>query len=225
MPWTIRKLPGKPLYRVRNAETGRIAAKAATKENALAQLNYLNSLYHNESLHGGRNAIKLEEFPEVNATDKGLYCFLAYDKIDKHGQAVFKIGITSRSFSNRVEGYHTYHPMGVYMVFFLKNPSKNHDQKPVKKFYEEIEQYIFKQVEWYGAYRLVTTTRHRPTEYFYAQKKELDNAFDDAQKKYGGELIRNDVKSVNKEAVKLKKQPHYTAEIVYPIPKRYLSSR
>jgi len=56
MPWTIRKLPGKPLYRVRNAETGRIAAKAATKENALAQLNYLNSLYQNE-LHGGRNAI------------------------------------------------------------------------------------------------------------------------------------------------------------------------
>lgn len=41
MPYSIRKLPNKNLYRVRNVETGQIMSKATTKENALKQIRFL----------------------------------------------------------------------------------------------------------------------------------------------------------------------------------------
>ncbi len=41
MPYLLRKLPNKDLYRVRNKETGRILAKATTYENAIKHIRLL----------------------------------------------------------------------------------------------------------------------------------------------------------------------------------------
>jgi hypothetical protein len=46
MPYSIRKLPGQDLYRVRNTETGDIKANATTKKKAEAMVRLLNAVNH-----------------------------------------------------------------------------------------------------------------------------------------------------------------------------------
>lgn len=48
MPFKIRKLPNKELYRVYNADTGDVLAKGTSRKKAEAQLRLLNSIYENE---------------------------------------------------------------------------------------------------------------------------------------------------------------------------------
>jgi len=47
MPYDVKKLPNKKLYRVRNSITGDIKANATTKQNAYRQVRLLNSLEKN----------------------------------------------------------------------------------------------------------------------------------------------------------------------------------
>jgi len=50
MPYSIRKLPGKNLYRVRKLENGKVLAKATTLKKAKAQIRLLymmNRIRHN----------------------------------------------------------------------------------------------------------------------------------------------------------------------------------
>ena len=49
MPYGIRKLPNKNLYRVFNRETGEIHAKAATRGNAEKQIRLLNMIESKKS--------------------------------------------------------------------------------------------------------------------------------------------------------------------------------
>ena len=44
MPYSIRKLPNKNLYRVRNKETGRVLSKSTTLENAKKQIRLVQSI-------------------------------------------------------------------------------------------------------------------------------------------------------------------------------------
>jgi len=46
MPYSIRKLPGQDLYRVRNTDTGDIKANATTKKKAEAMVRLLNAVNH-----------------------------------------------------------------------------------------------------------------------------------------------------------------------------------
>lgn len=46
MPYAMRKLPRKSLYRVFNTETKKIFAKATSKQKAQAQLRYLRGIEH-----------------------------------------------------------------------------------------------------------------------------------------------------------------------------------
>ena len=46
MPYKIRKLPNKDLYRVTNTETKKIKAKATTLENAKRMVRLLNAVNH-----------------------------------------------------------------------------------------------------------------------------------------------------------------------------------
>lgn len=55
MPFKIRKLPNKELYRVYNADTGDVLAKGTTKKKAEAQLRLLNSIYEKELKKNKRN--------------------------------------------------------------------------------------------------------------------------------------------------------------------------
>lgn len=44
MPFSIRKVPNKNCYRIRNTETGRVHSKCSTLENAKAQLRLLRGI-------------------------------------------------------------------------------------------------------------------------------------------------------------------------------------
>lgn len=49
MPYTIRKVPNKPCYRIINKRTKKVFSKCATKENAAKQLRLLRALQYNKS--------------------------------------------------------------------------------------------------------------------------------------------------------------------------------
>ena len=47
MPYHMRKLPNKNLYRVYNKDTKKVHSKATTKENATKQIRLMNAIDHN----------------------------------------------------------------------------------------------------------------------------------------------------------------------------------
>ena len=47
----------------------------------------------------------LEDFPLKNK-DGGMYAILPYERLDKHGNALFKVG-QADDFKKRFESYHT----------------------------------------------------------------------------------------------------------------------
>ena len=51
MPYTVRKLPNKNLYRVRLKDTGQVLSYATTYENAMKQIRYLGM--RDNKLKGG----------------------------------------------------------------------------------------------------------------------------------------------------------------------------
>lgn len=49
MPYTIRKVPNKECYRVRNAKTKRVFARCSTRKNAEAQVRLLRAIENNKN--------------------------------------------------------------------------------------------------------------------------------------------------------------------------------
>ena len=46
---------------------------------------------------------------ELNLGGKnGLYCFLPYEKLDDKKKAIFKCGMTTQDFADRLENYHSF---------------------------------------------------------------------------------------------------------------------
>lgn len=66
-------------------------------------------------MKGGKKVTILND--ELKIKGGGLYCYMPFEKLDKHKKAVFKIGLAI-DFNSRTEIYHTYYPNGVYMVAF-----------------------------------------------------------------------------------------------------------
>jgi hypothetical protein len=85
---------------------------------------------------------------ELKLKGGGLYCFMPFEKLDANNKAVFKIGL-ALDLSNRTENYHTYFPLGVYMVAFLNEiPARKYlrsmkKNMTTKELYLEIETFIF----------------------------------------------------------------------------------
>lgn len=50
MPYSIRKIPNKNCYQVKNIETGKIHAKCTTREKAIAQEKLLRAIEHGYKL-------------------------------------------------------------------------------------------------------------------------------------------------------------------------------
>jgi hypothetical protein len=46
MPYVMRKLPGREMYRVTNKKTGEVHCKECTKANAIKQIRLLNYVEH-----------------------------------------------------------------------------------------------------------------------------------------------------------------------------------
>ena len=68
----------------------------------------------------------------------GLYRSLPIEKLHNNKKAVFKVGMTTQDLSSRIENYHSFFPMGVYIVFFLSYPRIERGQDK-GKLYREME--------------------------------------------------------------------------------------
>ena len=147
-------------------------------------------------------------------TGNGVYCYLPYEKLDKDNKAVMKIGITTDTFSRRVEQYHTYYPLGVLLVGFLEIAPKKLGRSWTT-YYKEIETFIFKKMKELGAKQIESTTRIKPTEWFYCDEKQVRDAFKLAEQEFGGNLHLFHLKNINRDANRLKRKKHYDAEIYY----------
>ena len=187
----------------------------------------------------------LEDFP-IKKNEGGLYSILPYEKLDKKGNALFKVGLAD-SYAARFENYHTDYPLGFYIKNLLATPTKLKEESNTqpkttdgarpspaqraaalktrdKKYYLKIEKSIFKDIEQEGGKRLKTTTRIRnadefggDSEWFYTNEKTLDNAFTHAFKTYGGKNLDNHLNDINKNAARNKRNSDYTAEIHYKV--------
>lgn len=147
----------------------------------------------------------------------GLYAYLPFMKLDKNNKAVFKVGMTSTAFHKRIENYHTYFPLGVYICLFLENPTELRYDKSITSYYKEIENFVFKELEHLKAKRIVSSTRVKATEWFYCDEKQLLKAFQAAQFKFGGILTPFHLNNINKDAATASKKKHYNAEIYFDL--------
>jgi hypothetical protein len=187
----------------------------------------------------------LDELPNIPKGSGGLYAVLPYERLDKNGKALFKVG-QADNFKKRFEQYHTYYPLGFYYKNLLANPIKetsghhyidkedrNKKKLNKKKYYNEIEHYIQDEIKDDGGKQLYSTTRVKDaqkdkdgnikgqTEWFYATPRTIDEAFKDAFKVYGGKAYSGSLDDINKQADKnmrpAKNLPVYNAEIHYKI--------
>ncbi len=168
---------------------------------------------------------------ELNVRGGGIYCYMPFEELDAHNKALFKIGLAI-DFNKRLENYHTYFPLGLYMVAFFANPPvpmQLRGQKRITKkmHYQTIEKFIFNYVSDHGGNRIYSTTRVRnpnaenvgETEWIYTTVNSIHEAFHAAWKKFGGnEPMIFNLEGINKTAkANEKKLPSYVGRIVYPI--------
>jgi hypothetical protein len=173
---------------------------------------------------------------ELNIQNGGIYCFMPFDRLDNKSKAVFKIGM-SMNFSSRAEQYHTYFPLGVYMIAFLENPTqrvtRSQPQLTKKEFFLKVERWIMDYIEKNGGQRIYSTARVQnanvakdgQTEWFYTSDSVIHEAFFEAEKKFNGTVhlfhlegldpVTNRFTSINDNAAKNEKYPHYTGKIIY----------
>ena len=94
------------------------------------------------------------------------------------------------------------------------------------KYLKHIENEIIKNITDNGGKILKTSTRIKKydyvlgkgeTEWIYTDEKTLDNAFINANNKYGGRINNDSLKHINNNANINKKNSTYTAEIHYKI--------
>jgi hypothetical protein len=174
---------------------------------------------------------------ELNISNGGIYCFMPFERLDKYKKAIFKIGM-SMDFSSRAEQYHTYFPLGVYMIAFLESPSqrvtRNTNQFTKKEYYLKVERWIMDYIEKNGGQRIYSTTRvhnanvakEGQTEWFYTSVELIHEAFVEAEKKFNGivhlfylegiDPQTNRFSSINDTATQNERyNPHYTGKIIY----------
>lgn len=153
----------------------------------------------------------------------GVYAFLPYEQLDRQKKAVFKVGMTSRDFADRIEEYHTYYPLGVYMCLFLTfQGMKPVPKKDQRKHFEKIEQDVFTAIQKHKGKRLKFPSRpgkkwdYNDAEWVYATYDQIRQAFEDVQEEYKGELFEYNLDGINAEYRKnMRNVPKYEAKIVY----------
>ena len=148
----------------------------------------------------------------------GLYCLLPFEKLDKQKNAVFKVGMTSQDLAGRIENYHTYYPLGLYICFFLSYP-RILDGEDKKKIYRQMEKKLIGNLKETGAKMLIFPSRpSMRSEWFYANWTQLQTAFRQVQTEYGGFLHEFSLDSINKQYdTIMKNKKKYVGEIVYKV--------
>ena len=177
---------------------------------------------------------------ELNLKGGGMYCYLPFGNLDKHKKAIFKVGM-ALNFKSRTEQYHTYFPLGVYMIAFLEEPripAKTRNKKETTKTeqYIKVENFIMDYLTEHKATRIYSTTRTKnqnvkkegQTEWFYTDEDLIHEAFTEAKNKFGGELKLFFLDGLDKDTGKFtnineqfkrdeKNVPHYTGKIVFKL--------
>lgn len=161
---------------------------------------------------------------ELNLKRKsGLYCFLPYERLDKSKKGIFKCGKTTQEFAARIENYHSYYPLGVYMCFFL-SPARMKKGQDKDKTIAEMERILFQKIQDVGGKRMQFPSR--PTqkwdfssEWFYTSFRELNDAFEAVSDMYpGSKLQQFDSSEFDKNFKEIMKTKNkYVAEIVYSV--------
>ncbi len=176
---------------------------------------------------------------ELNVKGGGLYAYMPFERLDSYHKAVFKIGMAA-DFNKRTEQYHTYFPLGVYMVAFLENPPvprntrRNQNETPTKAHYLKIEKFVLNYLDKHNAKMIHSTTRVKnpnvdkegQTEWVYTNETLIHEAFTAAKKQFGGKLklfylegldpVTNKFTSIN-DIAKANEQskPNYTGKIIF----------
>ena len=169
----------------------------------------------------------------LNIKGGGVYCYLPFEKLDDEGNAVFKIGMAI-DFTQRTGAYHSYFPLGVYLVAFLINPEMKVTRFDTVKssktsFYKKIEKQVIDYIIKNGGQRIYTSTRvlqpnednYGSSEWIYANETVIHEAFIKAQEEHGGRTelyyLDNNINTIAR--ANKRKKPNYVAEIVYPLKK------
>ena len=164
---------------------------------------------------------------DLQLNHPGVYCVFPYERKDKHGNAVFKIGITTTSFRSRIEQYHSTFPQGVYIVAFLSEPKLPHGQTK-KVWYMHIENWVISEMERLGADVIHSSTRiAHPndeglgrTEFVYTSESVVKSVFRNAKTRFEGDLHLYSLAALNRSYEQnLKSKPNYRAEIIVPLTK------
>ena len=165
--------------------------------------------------------MRTKEFVEREKIQgSGVYCFFPFDSLDSKKKGVFKIGMTGH-FDNRIRGYHTYLPQGMYYAAFLKNPTLLKNGMDTHQYYVKIEKEIFKNIKDSGGQVIEMQTRkvnNGETEWIYASEKMIEDAFDAAYKKYKGkntDLEIGTLSHLNRLKVKLERDKIFKGEIYF----------
>lgn len=107
----------------------------------------------------------------------GLYCFLPFERLDKNKKAVFKVGMTTQDQSSRIENYHSFFPMGVYIVFFLSYPRIKRGQDK-DELYRQMERQLIANLKETKAKMLIFPSRpNQRSEWFYTNYLDLQTSF------------------------------------------------
>jgi hypothetical protein len=170
---------------------------------------------HNELFLKGRN---------------GLYCLLPFEKLDTKKKA------TSQDLASRIENYHTFFPLGLYVVFFLAYPRLKRGQDRGEDFgknqkinrngnavslelHRGMEKSLITNLKETNAKMLLFPSRpSQKSEWFYTNFNDLQTAFRQVQVEYGGVLHEFSLDEINenyKTIMKTKKK--YVGEIVFKV--------
>jgi hypothetical protein len=148
----------------------------------------------------------------------GLYCLLPYEKLDTKKKAIFKVGRTSQDLASRIENYHTYFPLGLYICFFLAYPRLKRGQDR-GELHRGMEKSLIVNLKETNAKMLLFPSRpSQKSEWFYTNFNDLQTAFRQVQVEYGGVLHEFSLDEINenyKTIMKTKKK--YVGEIVFKV--------
>ena len=148
----------------------------------------------------------------------GLYCLLPFERLDSKKKAIFKVGMTSQDLAIRIENYHTYFPLGLYVVMFLAYPRLKQGQDR-NKLYRDMEKKLIANLKLTDAKMLVFPSRpSKRSEWFYTNYDDLQTAFRQVQTEYGGFLHEFSLDKINKQYdTIMKSKKKYVGEIVFKV--------
>ena len=162
-----------------------------------------HNVIHNELFLKGKN---------------GLYCLLPFERLDNNKKAIFKVGMTSQDLAGRIENYHSYFPLGLYVVFFLAYPQVKEGQDR-NKLYREMEKKLITYLKETDAKMMIFPSRpSKRSEWFYTNYDDLQTAFRQVQEEYGGALHEFSLDKINKQYdTIMKNKKKYVGEIVFKV--------